>query len=89
MPFDLLTCDEHVMSLEFAPSDLDIVRAAIIRRFGAFAVERGAISSDVQFGGESFTFQNEWDDPCLITSTERGRMILRRLYEDLIAVEAP
>ncbi len=88
MSFRLLTCDNGVLSLEFEPSDMDGVRAVIIRQFGALTVERRVISSEVHFGGESFTFQNEWDDPCLITSTENGRAILRRLYDDLIAIEA-
>lgn len=88
MPFRLLTCDNGVLSLEFEPVDMDVVRAAIVRQFGALTVERRVVSSEVHFGGESFTFQNEWDDPCLITSTESGRTILRRLYDDLMAIEA-
>lgn len=88
MPFRLLSCDNDVLSLEFEPGDMDTVRAAIVQRFGALTVERRVISSEVHFGGESFTFQNEWDDPRLITSTQSGRTILRRLYDDLIAVEA-
>ena len=88
MPFRLLTCDNGVLSLEYEPDDMDTVRAAIVRQFGAMTVQRRVISSEVHFGGESFTFQNEWDDPCLITATESGRTILRRLYDDLIAIEA-
>lgn len=88
MPFRLLICDNGVLSLEFEPGDMHIVRAAIVRQFGALTVERRVVSSEVHFGGESFTFQNEWDDPCLITSTESGRTILRRLYDDLMAIEA-
>jgi hypothetical protein len=88
MPFRLLTCDDGVVSLEFEPGDMDELRAAIMRQFGGLNDERHVVSSDVHFGGESFTFQNEWDDPCLITSTESGRTILRRLYADLKAIEA-
>jgi hypothetical protein len=88
MPFRLVICDNGVLSLEFEPGDMDAVRAAIVRQFGALTVERRVVSSEVHFGGESFTFQNEWDDPCLITSTESGRTILRRLYDDLMAIEA-
>ena len=88
MPFKLLACDNDILSLEFEPDDMDVVRAAIVRQFGALAVDRRVISSEVHFGGESFTFQNEWDDPCLITSTDGGRAMLRRLYDDLVVSEA-
>ena len=89
MPFKLLPCDDNLLSLEFEPSDLDIVRAAIVRHFGAITVERARSFLEVRFGGESFTFQNEWDEPCLITSTASGREILRCLYDELLATEVP
>jgi hypothetical protein len=31
----------------------------------------------VKFGGEEFTFQNEWDDPCLISHSANGDELLR------------
>lgn len=41
------------------------------------------IATVVSFGGETFTYQNEWDDPCLISSSNKGDELLRNIYTEL------
>ena len=41
------------------------------------------MASDVSFGGENFTFQNKWNDPCLISGTALGDEHLQGIHEDL------
>ena len=41
------------------------------------------IGSVYSFGGAEFVFQDEWNDPCLISDSERGDTALRRLSEAL------
>ncbi len=83
MTVSLLELSEGGCSLEFEPEDLPAVKAAIHALFGKVRIESHVITSTVRFGGEDFTFQNEWDDPCLITSTAAGEAMLRRLAERL------
>jgi hypothetical protein len=39
------------------------------------------VSATMFFCGECFTYQDEWDDPCLISSAPRGKEILERLAD--------
>ena len=70
-----------VVSLEFEPEDKEVVKAAVRESFGEPKVTQHGISSTVQIDGEEFTYQNEWDDPCLITSTARGAEILQAIAD--------
>jgi hypothetical protein len=80
MAVSLLQVGDH-LSLEFDVSDLDAVRA-YIREIHPDVTSRwaGAIAMVVQFAAEEFTFQNEWDDPCLISGTARGDELLRAIH---------
>ena len=82
MPVSLLR-GETIFSLEFAPEDRVDVWAAIQALFGESQIIPGVVSADVLFGGERFTYQDEWDDPCLISSSARGQAFLERLAERL------
>ncbi|MCJ2185146.1 hypothetical protein MTR62_21005 [Novosphingobium sp. 1949] len=75
--------DGHSSSLEFAPDDVELVRQAIFDLFGEAASQRGLTYSTMEFGGEKFLFQNEWEDPCLIASTEAGRTLLLQIERRL------
>jgi hypothetical protein len=72
-----------VISLEFDPEDKEVVKTAIRESFGEPKVIQHVISSTVQIDGEEFTYQNEWEDPCLITSTARGAEILQAIADKL------
>ncbi|MEP4195120.1 MAG: hypothetical protein ABJL99_05710 [Aliishimia sp.] len=39
------------------------------------------------FGGSSFTFTNEWDDPCLIAGTDEGDEILKALHAKIVLAQ--
>jgi hypothetical protein len=75
----LLQAGAH-LSLEFEPSDLETVRSCIRERFADVTTRAAGIATIVRFGGESFTFQAEWDDPCLISGSERGDELLREVH---------
>jgi len=66
-------------SLEFDEADLPAVRAAIAELFGPMRRKWFALAAEVTFGGESFAFQNEWSDPCLISRSPRGAEMLATL----------
>jgi hypothetical protein len=79
MSFALLNVDDH-LSLEFATSDLDGLRSYIRDRYPDVSSKAAGIATVVSFGGESFTFQNEWDDPCLISRSAKGDELLRAIH---------
>lgn len=70
-------------SLEFRPADLPSVASAIRDRYGAPDKRQYPLSAEYRFGGCRFAFQNEWDDPCLISTSTEGNEILKHLYADL------
>jgi hypothetical protein len=72
-----------IVSLEFDPEDQAAVKHAIREIFGEPRVTPGVIASNVRIDGEDFTYQNEWDDPCLITRTDRGAEILQAVADKL------
>lgn len=82
MAVSLLTVGEH-LSLEFDPSDLDAVKSYVRERFPDVATKSFAFLSSVRFGGTDFTFQNEWDSPCLISDSARGDELLREIHAHL------
>lgn len=80
MPVSLLRT-ETIFSLEFAPEDKADVWATIQELFGQPKITPGVISGTIDIEGEAFLYQDEWDDPCLISSSARGKEILERLAE--------
>ena len=74
--------DGHV-SLEFQERDILAIRTLIAALFGEATQKQFIMASVVGFGGENFTFQNEWNDPCLISGTALGDEHLQRIHEDL------
>jgi len=71
------------LSLEFESADLPEVRDCITTLFGEAKVHQHTIASEVTIAGESFTFQDFWDDPCLISSSANGDAILRQIHAEL------
>jgi hypothetical protein len=81
----LLELNGGMASLEISESDIAIVKQLIIEMWGVPKVTRHPACDSLEFAGESFTFQNDWNDPCLIADTNGGREILRILCERLNA----
>jgi hypothetical protein len=79
MTVTLLSLSNGRSSLEFATSDLPLVAAAIRDRFGDPEQRPYPTSTHYCIGGCSFVFQNEWDDPCLISGSVAGDQILTEL----------
>ncbi|MBB4859068.1 hypothetical protein HNO88_002394 [Novosphingobium chloroacetimidivorans] len=84
MPVTLLSLPNGNSSLEFASDEIEAVRQAILDLFGEAASEPHVTYSALAFGGEKFLFQNEWDDPCLIASTEEGSHLLLQIEQRLL-----
>ena len=72
----------HV-SLEFEEEDIPSIRKSVARLFSEVTQKQFVMASSVGFGGEEFAFQNEWNDPCLISGTALGDVHLRRIHADL------
>ena len=83
MAISILNLSGGGASLEFDPGDAAAVRAAIAGRFGKMRRRWFVLAAEVTFGGESFTFQNERSDPCLISQSERGAEMLEQIADDL------
>jgi hypothetical protein len=83
---ELLKLSGGHTSLELDPAELDAVASIIKELYGMPDVERDVMSSTHKFGSETFVFQNEWDDPCLISSSPEGDRILEALAERLAAL---
>lgn len=83
MALTLLPLSNGHYSLEFEPTDLPSVASAIRDHYGVPDKRQYPTSAEYRFGGCSFTFQNEWDDPCLISGSAAGDEILRNLHNAL------
>lgn len=83
MTVRLIRIDDKPLSLEFDLADIDWVEATIKNKYGKLSKKRAGIATIYKFGGCNFTFQNEWEDPCLITDTAKGSEILKDLNRAL------
>lgn len=80
MPITLLNVGEY-LSLEFAIDDLAPVLTFVRDSYPDFKAKSAGIATIIRFGGEKFTFQSEWDDPCLISSSTKGDALLRYVHD--------
>ncbi|WP_156518379.1 hypothetical protein [Sphingobium sp. EP60837] len=85
MTASLLALSTGHYSLEFEPSDMPSVKATILDQFGRPEIQQYGFSAEYRFGGSSFTFQGEWDEPCFISDSDSGDDILRTIYQVLSA----
>ncbi|WP_294130796.1 hypothetical protein [Sphingobium sp.] len=83
MAITILTLPNGHLSLEFDVIDLPNVIAAVRKHYGVPLIQQYPVLAVFAFGGCSFTFQNEWDDPCLISSSSDGDEILNKLCAEL------
>jgi hypothetical protein len=74
----LLELPEGMVSLEFEPSERDgLIRS--LKRFGPLKRRPRATHVDISVGGEQFIYENEWDEPCLISTSKGAAAILREV----------
>ena len=74
------------LSLEFRDDDRRALTAAIRDRFGRIEIEVSPVGSLCRFGGASFTFYDQWDEPCLTAESALADSILEILLHDLVPV---
>lgn len=83
MPISLLELYSGHLSLEFRESDIPAVKKSIEQLFGEIAQIQYVMVSEIKFGGASFTFQNEWNTPCLVSGSAEGDECLRQIHLEL------
>jgi len=79
MTVRLSQINDQTYSLEFDVSDIKLVEAAIKTKYGKPKTKTAGIATIYEFGGCDFTFQNQWEDPCLISDNVEGHKILEEL----------
>jgi len=87
MAATLLALSSGHYSLEFGPDDLDAVRLAIRALYGRPESDGNPFITTLRFGGASFAYQNEWDDPCIVSGSSEGDAILKGLHAHLAESE--
>ena len=85
MAISIMTLTGGDVSLEFDRVDAPAIRKAISQRYGRLRRRWFSVAAEVTFGGERFAFQNEWNDPCLISRSAVGAEMLERIASDLDA----
>ncbi len=83
MTVSLLEHDNGRVSLEFEESDFPAVVQTIQSTHGESTRKRHATYVEYWIGDARFLFQNEWDAPCLISTSAEGDVILKSLAEKL------
>jgi hypothetical protein len=78
---NLLNLKDGRVSLEFAPDEWRQVRSGLIKVAGRerYSVREEATHDMIIIGGEELIFMDEWDEPCLISMSEHGDQLLRRV----------
>ena len=66
--------------MEFEESDLMRVSSVVRENYPDVASRWEGIVQVISFAGCEFVFQNEWEDPCLISGSSEGDVILRNLH---------
>lgn len=85
MTASLLPLSNGHYSLEFEPSDMPSLKAAILDQFGRPEIRQYGFLAEYRIGGSSFTYQGEWDEPCFISDSDAGDEILSAIYHVLSA----
>lgn len=86
MAVELTYLSDGGCSLEFDTSDATVVVKAVRRLYGKLVVVRSyGPGATIRFGGCEFHYHDEWDDPCIISSSPEGEKILKALCDTLIA----
>ncbi|MNN36944.1 hypothetical protein D3C81_1508610 [compost metagenome] len=71
-------------SLEFAEADIERVRQALEKRYGLPEVDKGHPTITIyRYPSADLTFQNDWEDPCLIATNACGIAMLEHIANEL------
>lgn len=81
----LLQLDDGKLSLELGEDELPLVKHLIDRDWGQPQITRHATHDTLLIKGLEFIFQNDWDDPCLISSCAKGSEMLKALHSQISA----
>ncbi|KIC14272.1 hypothetical protein RA20_21260 [Leisingera sp. ANG-Vp] len=57
------------------------VREVVEANYGKPKITVFAICSTVDFAGCQFTYQIEWDDPCLISNSDKGNQVFDTAFQ--------
>lgn len=71
------------LSMEMDPAGLEAVRSYIQRTYPDLTTRMAGIVTLVRFSGAEFIFENEWDDPYLLSKTQEGDDLLRSIREQV------
>ena len=74
----LLELPEGMVSLEFEPSERDALMERL-KKHGSFKKRLYATHAKISIGADQFIYENEWDEPCLISTSASGASLLRQL----------
>lgn len=85
MPATLLRLSDGHYSLEFAATDAALLMTLIRQAYGAPDIRRYPACTSYHFGRSHFTFADDWNEPCLISSSAEGDAILQLLHDGLNA----
>ncbi|BCJ90079.1 hypothetical protein IZ6_08140 [Terrihabitans soli] len=85
MAFRLHNLPDGLVSLEFEERDQEVLREAIGALYGPSDQQwvTGNVA-EITFGGESFAYQAEWDEPCLVAGNPEAADLLKDLHAFLI-----
>ena len=78
----LLELPEGMLSLEFLPAEGDEVMRRL-KQFGPVKRRWHASYDKITVGNVDFLRENEWDQPCLISTSPAGAALLRQLISKL------
>ena len=71
------------LSLEMDPAGLEAVRSYIQWTYPDLTTRLAGFVTLVRFSGAEFIFENEWDDPYLLSKTPEGDDLLRSIREQV------
>lgn len=76
----LLALEGDAVSLEFDPGEREAV-CDKLRALGSLSIVHENTFDRITVLGEEFTYLDEWDQPCLISSTSGGSKLLRSIID--------
>ena len=79
MKLELMQVGER-LSLEMDPLGLEAVRSFIKQTYPDVTNDTAGIVTLIRFGGAEFIFENEWDDPYLLSNSSDGDDLLRSIF---------
>ena len=78
----LFTLNDGRVSLEFESDEWRFVQSGLSKTAGRkrYKVREEATHDMIEICGEELVVMNEWEEPCLISLTEQGDALIKRVY---------